>query len=164
MQLTTSQFRELNHLCIATMYITFSVTRISLSLTIIEYNCIFGNWTINELFYLPVSVTRFGEFSPLWQNLKKFFNLLWRILFTVPQVFIDVNGQILKNKLAIWPHCFQFSLIYSVNRSGYDLFWLNAFYASETKQPILLLHNMSKQALSSLFQLSCSVPTYVTCW
>ena len=55
------------------------------------------------------SVTRFGEISALWQNLQslgqlsgvyllfgKILNLLWQILYTFGQIFIDVNGQMLK--------------------------------------------------------------------
>ena len=31
-------------------------------------------------------------------------NQLWQILNVIGQIFIDVNGQILKNNPAIWPH------------------------------------------------------------
>ena len=64
------------------------------------------------------SVTRFCEISPFWPNLQslgQFFRiylLLGKILDrfrqmlnALGQVFIDVNGQILKNNLAIWSHC-----------------------------------------------------------
>ena len=35
----------------------------------------------------------------------KILDLLWQILFAFGQVFIDENGQILKNDLAISAHC-----------------------------------------------------------
>ena len=51
------------------------------------------------------SVSRFGEISPLWQNLQSLgqfssvhiqfgniLNLLWLTLYTFGQIFIDVNG------------------------------------------------------------------------
>ena len=58
-------------------------------------------------------VTSFGEFSPFWQNLEslgqffqglfwKILDRLWLILYAIGQVFIDVNGQMLKNNLSIW--------------------------------------------------------------
>ena len=65
-----------------------------------------------------------GEISPFWQNLqslgqifkvlgnflrvyllfRKLLDRLWQIYYTIGQVFIVVNGQIMKNKLAIWSH------------------------------------------------------------
>ena len=55
---------------------------------------------------LESSVTRFGEISPLWQNINIFWqflrvylvfgillNLLGQILNAIGQNFIDVNGQ-----------------------------------------------------------------------
>ena len=60
------------------------------------------------------SVTRFDDISPLWQDRTNFlkvylvfgilFNQLWQILNAMGQIFIDVNGQIFKNNLAIWSH------------------------------------------------------------
>ena len=62
-------------------------------------------------------MTRFGDISQFWPNLKslgqflrvylllgKNLDQLWQILYAIGQVFIDVNGQILKNNLAIWSH------------------------------------------------------------
>ena len=63
-------------------------------------------------------MTGFGEFLPLWQSSHKllgnFLNvfllfgknlgLLWRILNVLGQIFVDVNGQKLKNNLSIWSH------------------------------------------------------------
>ena len=56
-------------------------------------------------------------FLPLWQHFKvfgfclriylalhKFFYVLWQILYAIGEIFIDVNGKISKNKLAIWSH------------------------------------------------------------
>ena len=64
------------------------------------------------------SVTRFGEISPLWQNLKclgqilgvylllgKIFEQLWQIFYAIWQIFAHINDQILKNNLAIWSLC-----------------------------------------------------------
>ena len=63
-------------------------------------------------------MTRFGKISPFWQNLQslgqflkvyllfgKILDKLWQIKNVIGQVFIDVNGQMLKNKLANWSHC-----------------------------------------------------------
>ena len=63
------------------------------------------------------SVTRFGEFSPLRKIFKvlhnflrvylllgKILDWLWQISCAIGQVFIDINGQMLKNNLAIWSH------------------------------------------------------------
>ena len=65
-------------------------------------------------------MTRFGEISPLlndlknWQFLRVYLvsdiilSQLWQILNVIGQIFIDLhylNGQILKNNPAIWPHC-----------------------------------------------------------
>ena len=47
---------------------------------------------------LVLSVTRFDEISPLWQNWNNFgivLSLLWQNLFAVGRRFIAVNGQIL---------------------------------------------------------------------
>ena len=66
-------------------------------------------------------MTIFGEIPPLWQNLQsygqisrdylvfnqnmaKYSTFFWQILYTFGQIFIDVNGQMLKNNLAIWSH------------------------------------------------------------
>ena len=64
-------------------------------------------------------MTRFGEISPLGQN----FNILWDNLsivlvwylanfctyfgsfYAAGQIFYDVNGQRVKNKMVIWSHC-----------------------------------------------------------
>ena len=63
------------------------------------------------------SVTRFAVILPLWQNqldlwqfLRVYFlfgillNLSWQILYVIGQIFIDENGQKLKNILVIWSH------------------------------------------------------------
>ena len=62
-------------------------------------------------------VTRIGEISPLWQNIQslghfsrvyllfgKILSLLYQILHTFGPVIIEVNGQMLKNNLAICSH------------------------------------------------------------
>ena len=64
-------------------------------------------------------MTSFGKISPIWQNLTslwQFFNslflffkmmgLLWQIWNILWIIFIVANGQILKNNLTIWSHCF----------------------------------------------------------
>ena len=60
------------------------------------------------------SVTRFGNISPLWQNLQSWaiflflfgniFDLLWQILNDVWQIFEDANGQMLEHNPSIWSH------------------------------------------------------------
>ena len=63
-------------------------------------------------------MTRFGKVSTLWQtpqSLGKFIeglftswqklDLLWQILYAIGQIFVDVNGQMLENNLAVWSHC-----------------------------------------------------------
>ena len=63
------------------------------------------------LFLLELSVIRFGKILPIWQNLKSLCQflrvylvfgkncyLLWQILLTVEQLFMVVNGQIMKTK------------------------------------------------------------------
>ena len=57
-------------------------------------------------------MTKFGEILPLWQNLKnpwtvylvygKILSLLWQFLYAVGQIFIAVNGQMMKNDLPIY--------------------------------------------------------------
>ena len=52
---------------------------------------------IHETIY-TISVTRFGDFSPLWQNLKrvrqffegvfKIMNLLWPILYVIRPIYV----------------------------------------------------------------------------
>ena len=61
----------------------------------------------NVFRYLVSSVTRFGEISPLWQNLKP---TLANILET-EEILITLNGQMLKNNLAIWSQCLVSALI-----------------------------------------------------
>ena len=66
---------------------------------------------------LAASVTRFGEISPLWSNVKslwqvlrvnlifgKVLNLLWLIFRYNTQIFIAENGNIIKINLAFWSH------------------------------------------------------------
>ena len=85
----------------------------------------FSNFYKKRLFWTPVasfhpsSVARFGDFSPLWQNLKsclQYFESLLIHLHTFEPTLINlvcllakffaVDGKILKNNLAIWSHCF----------------------------------------------------------
>ena len=60
-----------------------------------------------------ISVTRFGEISPLWQNFKslpkmidglfsiwQILNLLWQILYAIGMIYAVVSGQILNNNWA----------------------------------------------------------------
>ena len=35
----------------------------------------------------------------------KILNPLWQIFYTIWQIFIGLNGQTLKNNIAIWSHC-----------------------------------------------------------
>ena len=68
---------------------------------------------MNEDFRLTVSVTRFGENSPLRQNFNKLLAIssiwqnskLWQIFNSFWQIFISLKGQIVKNNIAIWSHC-----------------------------------------------------------
>ena len=63
------------------------------------------------------SVTRFGEISPLWPNVKtlwpfesvdlvfgKILSLFRQICYAFGQIFIVVNSHMLKNILLIWSH------------------------------------------------------------
>ena len=74
--------------------------------------------SLTDYYPPPSSVTRFGGISPFWQNLhslrqflsvyllfRKILERLWQISNAIGQVFIDMNGQLLKNYLAIWSHC-----------------------------------------------------------
>ena len=83
----------------------------------ISFNCISSWFPIIRRKCIEASVTRFGEISPLWQHLKVFGQFLaWYILYyanfciyfgnfyTTRQLLIAVNGQRLKNNLAIWSH------------------------------------------------------------
>ena len=53
------------------------------------------------------SVTGLGEIYPLWQNLKyrftcwQYFEPIWQRFFAVGQIYLVLNGQMLKNNLAI---------------------------------------------------------------
>ena len=66
---------------------------------------------------LAISVTRFGEISPLLAKCQKslanfrvnlifgiVLNLLWINFRGTKQIFIAENGKILKNNLDIWSH------------------------------------------------------------
>ena len=46
-----------------------------------------------------------GNFSRAYLLFGKILNLLWQILYTFGQIFIDIHGQMLKNILAICSHC-----------------------------------------------------------
>ena len=72
----------------------------------------------DSFFTRAASVTRFGEISPIRKSLEIFGNIfkvylifdkvvnpLWDYLDAFGQNFNVVNGQILKNNLAIWSHC-----------------------------------------------------------
>ena len=57
--------------------------------------------------HVKISVTKFGEISPLWQNSAS----LWAIFkptlancYAIGQVSVVINGPILKNNLTIWSH------------------------------------------------------------
>ena len=64
----------------------------------------------DKINYVLSNVTRFGEISPLRQNIKKVFghfltnyfvfgkivNLLWKIFYTTGHIFIFQNGQIIQ--------------------------------------------------------------------
>ena len=79
---------------------------------------------VKQSHYVESSVTRFGEISPLWQtftsiwqNFDSFF-LIWQnaestlaICDIFGLIFIVANGQILKNKLAIWSHWLKASFL-----------------------------------------------------
>ena len=69
--------------------------------------------------FIPSSVTRFGEMSPLCSIIKlfgkilmiyllfgKILNLLWLKFYVIWSILNVVNGQILKSNLAIWSHWF----------------------------------------------------------
>ena len=56
-------------------------------------------------------MTRFGEIFKVLGNfcgviyyLAKFLDLLLQILLAIGKIFVDVNGQMLKNNQAIWSH------------------------------------------------------------
>ena len=81
--------------------------------------------SIKLCFSVVISVTRFGDISPFWQNLQslghflrpyllfgKNLDLLWLNWYAIWQIFIDVIGQMLKNNLSIWSH---WSLSFSVD-------------------------------------------------
>ena len=72
-------------------------------------------WFYSAWSQWPDSLTRFGEVWPLCQNILrlwqfcmvflvfgKILNLLWKKFHAIGQIFIVVNGQILKSYLAIW--------------------------------------------------------------
>ena len=75
--------------------------------------------------FLPLlgSVTRFGEISPLWHNLKvlgkflkvyfvfcKFLILLWQKCYTIGQVFMVPESYILKISLPFGHTAFRFGV------------------------------------------------------
>ena len=61
------------------------------------------------------SVTRFGQILPFGQDIQSlgqfsqglftFWEKFGPNLYVIGHVFVDVNGQMLKNNLAIWSHC-----------------------------------------------------------
>ena len=77
------------------------------------------------------SETRFGKISPLrqqklrlWQFLEGLFGL-WQFfeptlanLNAIGQIFRIINGQILKNDLAIWSHCLSVGLLLTLSLNG----------------------------------------------
>ena len=47
----------------------------------------------------------FGSILKVYLLFGKVVNPLWDNMYSLGQIFIVVNGQILKNNLAIWSHC-----------------------------------------------------------
>ena len=75
------------------------------------------DWLCSNNSNMVCSVTRFGEISPLWQNLRCLWQIFeglfdfWHslkptlaIFYAIGQFCIDVKFQILKNNLDIWSH------------------------------------------------------------
>ena len=73
---------------------------------------------LSHLRLLKGSDTRFGEISPLRENLKSFLYFLGvyfvfgklltpfgQILYVLGHIYNDVNGQKMKNNLATWSYC-----------------------------------------------------------
>ena len=85
------------------------------------------------LMYLS-NVTRFGEISPLWQHFNRLWEnfdmvLIWYLVnfwnyfenfYANVSNFNYINGQILKNHIAIWSHCI--CTFVSIRRRRIDLF------------------------------------------
>ena len=46
-----------------------------------------------------------GNLLRVYLRVGKMLDLLWHILYAIGQIFVDVNGQMLENNLAIWSHC-----------------------------------------------------------
>ena len=81
------------------------------------------------LFFPVTSVTRFGEISPLWKQFTSRLGIFWRFISYLAKIrayfgnfltllgliFIIANGQILKNNLTIWSHCFFLSIFVFFN-------------------------------------------------
>ena len=72
----------------------------------------------NNIYYLAAvwpDLAKFLHLGKIFKVLVNFwgfiyyFGKLWtdfgKILYVIGQIFIDVNGQMLKNNLAIWWHC-----------------------------------------------------------
>ena len=59
-----------------------------------------------------------GNFSRVYVFFGKILGQLFHIYFTLGQILIDVNGQLLKNNLAIWSHFGQSHPI------GWKAFWI----------------------------------------
>ena len=74
------------------------------------------------------------EISPLWQNLEVFgnfsginlvfgniCNLFWQFLYAIELIFINGNGQILKNTLDIWLHWSKALMLINTFRNSHNL-------------------------------------------
>ena len=70
-----------------------------------------AKWISRAMWPEVVKFGLFGKIFKVWCNFwcvyllfSKILNLLCQIFYTFGQTFIDVNGQMLKNNLAIWSH------------------------------------------------------------
>ena len=79
-----------------------------------------------------------GKFNCVYLLFGEILGRLWQILYAIWKIFIDVNGQMSKNYLAIWSHCQPASLLacWLVGGGGgggtsiYNIFYTNILFYS----------------------------------
>ena len=65
-----------------------------------------------------------GNFNCVYLLFGEILGRLWQILYAIWKIFIDVNGQMSKNYLAIWSHCQPAGLLAGGRRRRWRHFYL----------------------------------------
>ena len=104
---------------------------------------------------LKISVTRFGEISPLWQHFKSLWRLFeglfslgqnfetsWEKIFVIEIIFMVVNGWKLTNNVAIRTHCSSSSMHACVRVHSMKSLQQKKWFKSFSRSQLLLLQKL----------------------